>query len=162
MIKRSLLVLLGLILLAQFIQPDKSVPAIDPTTDLLEMTAASPAIRAMVVGACYDCHSYQTMYPWYGSVTPVNFIMLGHINEGREVLNFSVWDQFAGSEAAGENGETIAEGEMPPGYYTRMHDHGRLTKSQKQELIAWFDQMAGDGQGNGSHAHEEEDEDQGG
>ena len=143
MIKRILLIALGLFLLAQLIQPDRSVPASDPAKDLLAMTNAPADIRQLVIGACYDCHSYQTTYPWYGKLTPMNFIMQDHIDEGREKLNYSLWDRYAGTEAAGESGETIQEGEMPPGYYRFMHGHGDLSPAQEQQLIAWFDGSAG-------------------
>lgn len=138
MIKRILLIAFGILLVAQLIQPDHAVPAIDPANDMLAVTNAPEEIRQLVIGACYDCHSYQTTYPWYSRITPVNFIMQQHINEGREVLNYSVWDKYANSEAAMESGEEIQEGEMPPGYYRFMHRHGDLSPAQQQQLIAWF------------------------
>ncbi len=143
MIKRIAYILLGILLVAQLIQPDRSVPAIDPAKDMLAMTNAPPDIRELVIGACYDCHSYQTTYPWYGKLTPMNFIMQDHINEGREVLNFSVWDQYTNSEAAGESGEEIVEGEMAPGYYKLMHGHGDLDAAQQKKLVAWFNGLPG-------------------
>jgi len=143
MIKRIAYILLGILLVAQLIQPDRSVPVIDPAKDMLAMTNAPPDIRELVIGACYDCHSYQTTYPWYGKLTPMNFIMQDHINEGREVLNFSVWDQYTNSEAAGESGEEIVEGEMAPGYYKLMHGHGDLDAAQQKKLVAWFNGLPG-------------------
>ncbi len=149
MIKRILLIALGLFLVAQLIQPDRSVPAIDPAKDMLALTNAPPDIRELVIGAWYDCHSYQTTYPWYGKLTPMNFIMQDHIDEGRKVLNFSVWDQYTNSEAAGESGEEIVEGEMAPGYYKLMHGHGDLDAARQKELVAWFNGLPG-GEGGGS------------
>lgn len=143
MLKRILLFVLGPFVLVQFIQPDRSVPPIDPAKDMLAITQAPADIQQLVVGACYDCHSYRTNYPWYGRLTPVNFIMQDHITEGREVLNFSLWDRYAGSEAAGENAETIQEGKMPPDYYRSMHGHGDLNAAQRQRLIAWFNSVPG-------------------
>lgn len=160
--KRILLILLGLFLLAQLIQPDRSVPAIDPRNDMLAVTGAPADIQQLVIGACYDCHSYKTTDPWYGGITPVNFIMQHHINEGREVLNFSLWDRYACTEAAGENGESIQEGEMPPGYYRFMHDHGDLSTAQQQQLVSWFSAQGGSEGGpdhTGGSEGEEEDDD---
>lgn len=150
--------MLGILVAAQFIQPDRSVPAFDPANDLLLATNAPSDIRQLVIGACYDCHSYQTTYPWYGRLTPLNFIMQDHINEGREVLNFSLWDRYAGGEAAGESGETIQEGEMPPGYYRFMHGHGKLTAAQQQQLITWFNGVSGGEGGPGGESEAEERE----
>lgn len=138
MIKRIVLILAVVGILSQFVQPDRSVPAFDPANDMLSVTSAPADIQQLVIGACYDCHSYKTAYPWYSKITPVNFIMQDHINEGREDLNFSVWDKYVNGKETGECGETIEEGEMPPGYYTLMHSHGNLTAPQKQQLIAWF------------------------
>ena len=102
------------------------------------MTQAPEDVRHLVVGACYDCHSYRTVYPWYAYVTPVNFVVQQHINEGREVVNYSLWERYAGSEEAGESGETVLEGEMPPNYYASMHGHGRLSAAERQQLADWF------------------------
>ena len=63
--KRILYILLAIAVVAQFFQPDRSVPAIDPANDMLVMTQAPQDIRTLVEGACYDCHSYSSTYPWY-------------------------------------------------------------------------------------------------
>lgn len=47
-----------------------------------------------------------------------------------------MWDKYVNGEETGECGETIQEGEMPPGYYTQMHTHADLSAAQKQQLIA--------------------------
>lgn len=95
MIKCILLIMVGVFIIAQFVQPDRPVPAFDPANDMLVVTNAPTDIQQMVVGVCYDCLSYKTTYPWYAKLTPVNFVMQDHIKEGREVLNFSSWDQYA-------------------------------------------------------------------
>lgn len=143
MIKRIVLILIGILLVAQLMQPDRSVPATDPATDMLSSTNAPTDIQAWVKGACYDCHSYETVYPWYAHVTPFNFWLQDHINEGREVLNFSRWDQYAVTKAARECGEETAEGEMPPNNYTWMHAHARLTDAQRQQVANWFNSLPG-------------------
>ena len=156
--KRVLIIAGGVLLLAQFIQPDRTAPAADPARDMLTITNAPADIRQLVTGACYDCHSHASTYPWYGYVTPVNFIVQHHINEGREHLNFSLWDKFAGSEDAGECGEVLQEGEMPPNYYRLMHAHARLSTADQQKLVAWFNANIPGGEGGGGGAKHEEDE----
>ena len=143
--RRILLFLLGILLLAQFIQPDRTAPAPDPARDMLTITNAPADIQQLVVGACYDCHSHRTEYPWYGYITPMSFLVQDHINEGREHLNFSLWDKYAGSEEAGEAAEELQEGEMPPGYYRLMRGHGRLSDADKQKLVAWMNANLGTG-----------------
>ncbi|MBK9288300.1 MAG: heme-binding domain-containing protein [Flavobacteriales bacterium] len=159
MIKRILLTLLVLVLLAQLFRPDRSVPVVDPAHDLLTMKAAPPDVQALVVGACYDCHSYKTAYPWYVHITPVNFIMQDHINEGREVLNFSTWPTSMNTEAASESVETMQEGEMPPNYYRFMHAHGDLSAAQQAQVISWFNTSVGGQKNEGGGWHNEEEAD---
>ena len=138
MIKRILLIAFGILLLAQLAQPDRSVPAVDPANDMLQVTGAPADIQQMVIGACYDCHSDKTEYPVWAYITPMNFWIQSHINEGREVVNYSRWNTYAGNEEAAESGESIAEGEMPPPNYAGMHGHAKLSDAQKQQLIGWF------------------------
>lgn len=160
MMKRILLILLLLFVLSQFFQPDRTIPVIDPADDLLAMTNAPPGIRKLVIGACYDCHSYATDYPAWAYITPVNFVIEHHIEEGREHLNFSTWTAHAAREEARECGESIAEGEMPPDNYSRMHGHAQLSASDKQELIGWFNATLGTEEpGSGAMEEEEEERD---
>ncbi|MBL7980999.1 MAG: heme-binding domain-containing protein [Flavobacteriales bacterium] len=143
MFKRILLALLVLFLLAQFLRPDRSVPAFNDSTDLLAMTNAPDDIRAMLTGACYDCHSYQSTYPWYAAITPVNYWLQDHINEARHEMNFSRWDTYATSKHAPDCSEEVLEGEMPPGNYRFMHAHAQLTPEQQKRLAGWFQQVTG-------------------
>lgn len=135
---RISLIVLGIVLLAQVIQPDRSVPPTTTSEDMLQVTNAPADIQRLVIGACYDCHSYKTAYPVWAYITPVNFWIQGHINEGRAKVNYSRWDLFSGSEEAGESGESVSEGEMPPPNYSSMHGHAQLTPEQRQQLVDWF------------------------
>ncbi len=154
-IKRIALGASIVLLVAQFFQPDRTMPPIDPANDMLEMTNAPADIRQLVVGACYDCHSDKPVYPWYSYVTPVNFWLQDHINEGRETVNFSRWDLFAGDEEASEAGEKIAEGEMPLESYVWIHSEADFTDEQRARLVAWFDANTAARSGEGEHDRRE-------
>jgi hypothetical protein len=93
----------------------------------------SPETRALAVRACYDCHSNETVWPWYSDIAPVSWLTTNHILEGRTVLNFSTWDQGFGDLR--EVTDTIREGEMPPRYYTFLHSAARLSDAEQQQLI---------------------------
>ena len=51
----------------------------------------SPETRAMAVASCFDCHSNETEWPWYSNIAPFSWRIQSHVDEGREVLNFSQW-----------------------------------------------------------------------
>ena len=91
--------------------------------------------------ACFDCHSNETRWPWYSSIAPVSWRIQTHVNEGRKKLNFSAFapanEKVA--HAAGEAGETITKGEMPPVDYVLMHPEARLSWAEKNALAQGLD-----------------------
>jgi hypothetical protein len=93
----------------------------------------SPATRELVVGACFDCHSNETSWPWYSNIAPVSWLVQRDVNDGREALNFSEWDR--PQEKAHDVAEVIQEGEMPPNTYRFLHSGARLSSAEKQDLI---------------------------
>ena len=92
----------------------------------------SPQTEALFNDACSDCHSNLTSWPWYSNIAPMSWLVQNDVDEGREVLNVSEWDRAQGE--AGEAGEAILEGEMPPGKYTLLHPSAKLRPSEKQKL----------------------------
>jgi hypothetical protein len=52
-----------------------------------------PAAARLARGACMDCHSNQTTWPWYSNVAPMSFLVVKDVKDGRDHLNLSQWDQ---------------------------------------------------------------------
>jgi hypothetical protein len=93
----------------------------------------SPQTRALVKRACFDCHSNETVWPWYSYVAPVSWLVYRDTTEGRSRLNFSEWNlRPRGAEELVQN---IQEGEMPPAVYLPMHPTAQLNAAEKQQLI---------------------------
>lgn len=84
--------------------------------------------------ACYDCHSNNTVWPWYSNVAPVSWLVQHDVDEGRSKLNFSEWDRTEQDEAD-EAGRLTNEGEMPPAQFLVTHPEARLTPAEKQALV---------------------------
>jgi Haem-binding domain len=96
----------------------------------------SPQTRAFAVGACYDCHSNETRWPWYTSIAPVSWLTQSDVESGRQALNFSEWDK-AQDTSLGDIVETVNGGSMPPFYYAWMPNHpgAQLSASEKAAFI---------------------------
>jgi hypothetical protein len=92
----------------------------------------SARTKELAFGACYDCHSNLTEWPWYSNVAPVSWLVYADVQGGREALNFSQWDQPQGE--ASEIVESVREGEMPPLQYKPLHPAGRLSSAEREEL----------------------------
>ena len=102
--------------------------------------AAPPDARAVLRRACYDCHSNETVWPWYAWVAPVSWLVARDVHEGRRELNFSVWGRYTTKEQVKklkETWETVEEGEMPPWYYLPLHRNARLSAQDKAVLQRW-------------------------
>jgi mono/diheme cytochrome c family protein len=99
----------------------------------------SARTRELAVGACYDCHSNLTEWPWYSNVAPVSWLVYSDVQEGREKLNFSEWDRPQGEEGD-EAAEAVREGSMPPLQYKPLHPAGRLSDAEREELARGIEQ----------------------
>ena len=109
-----------------------------------------PETRALAKRACFDCHSNETVWPWYSWVAPVRFVVAHHVDDGREHLNFSEWDK--PQKDAHEAAEEIEEGEMPMSGYVALHSEADLSDAEKKQLMDSFKKMFGE------HHHEEKAE----
>ena len=109
----------------------------------------SPATRELAKRACFDCHSNETVWPWYSNIPPVSWLVANDVAEGRAVFNVSTWG--SGENEGDEAAEAYQEGEMPPFYFTMMHPEARLSSTESEELlnglVATFGGEGGEGEG---------------
>jgi hypothetical protein len=106
----------------------------------------SAEVVSVLRRACYDCHSNQTVWPWYSRVAPLSWVIAHDVNEGRAVLNFSTWNQLSPekqAEAMKESWEEIAEGKMPTWYYVPLHSEARLSANDQSVLRGWSSSAVG-------------------
>jgi hypothetical protein len=143
-LKWILVALVSVFVLLQLTNPARTNPPV--VSDLMATNPPPPPeIAAMLHAACYDCHSYETRWPWYSHITPMSRLIASDVNGGREQLNLSDWPANDPKRAAKklENmSEKIGYGEMPPKKYTMIHADARLTDSQRKELTGWLDSEA--------------------
>jgi cytochrome c551/c552 len=106
----------------------------------------SPQTEQLAQQACFDCHSNETVWPWYSSVAPMSWMLQRHVDEGRAELNFSEWgmgrEEEEGEEAE-ELVESVIEGEMPPANYLPLHPEARLSAAEKETLAQGLAATAG-------------------
>lgn len=125
---------------AQFFQPDRTNPPADPALDLARHTPVPEDIYRVLRQACYDCHSNETVWPWYGSVSPVSWLLARDVTAGRRHLNFSLWGKYplARRESAlREIREQVASGLMPLAPYVAMHSEADLDSAARKRIVDW-------------------------
>ena len=91
------------------------------------------ATRALAVRACFDCHSNQTVWPWYAWMAPISWLVQHDVDEGRGHVNFSEWDRLQRGLRGVRN--DVMGGEMPPWYYLPLHPQARLSLAEKEALL---------------------------
>jgi hypothetical protein len=95
----------------------------------------SPATRDLAKKACFDCHSNETVWPWYSKIAPISWLVAHDVYEGRKELNFSDWRDGA---REGENPRKIQKeinsGEMPPLQYRLAHPEAQLDPAARKRL----------------------------
>ncbi len=105
----------------------------------------STQTRALSVRACFDCHSNETVWPWYSNVAPLSWLVQSHIEEGRSEINFSEWNRT--QKKADESAESVRDREMPPLYYLVTHPQARLNQVEKDTLVRGLVATFGDDDG---------------
>jgi mono/diheme cytochrome c family protein len=92
--------------------------------------------RELARRACFDCHSNQTVWPWYSMVAPASWLVYHDVVEARERLNFSEWGVGRRTgEQMEEIREEIREGDMPPLQYRVAHPKAWFSDEEVRALI---------------------------
>lgn len=137
-IRIAIYAVLGLVLVAaigiQFKPVNRSNPPVTMVVD------APPEVLAILKRSCFDCHSNETVWPWYSRVAPMSWKVADHVRVGRKHLNFSTWDQYDAEDRADifeETWEEVEKGEMPLLDYLRLHPEAKLSEADLAVLRAW-------------------------
>ncbi len=139
--------LLIVLLIAQFFGPEKNDGDITSVAAFIAETNPPENVKKILETTCFDCHSSKTTYPWYNSITPVNYWLEEHIKDGKKHLNFSKWSSYSlkkKEHKMDELYEEVEAGEMPLNSYTWTHAEANLTPEQVVEIVTWGKKLQAD------------------
>lgn len=139
-IKKILFGLLAVVVIIQFFRIDKTNPPVNRALDIMNVVPVPTEIKSILKTSCYDCHTNETVYPWYTNVAPVSWWIKKHIDDGRDELNFSEWGNYSlrrKDHKLDEIVEMVDEDEMPLPSYLIAHGDARLSAEQKAQLVDW-------------------------
>jgi hypothetical protein len=132
--KIGVVILIAALAVCQAIRTEKSNPA-----DRLD-ASLDPSIKPLLKRVCYNCHSNETVWPWYSHVAPVSWLIASDVSEGRQHLNFSEWETYS-AEVQGHKkymiGQEVGGKAMPPWYYSIIHRDSRLTTEERSKIELW-------------------------
>ena len=132
--KKIIIALIVIFVGIQFIPVERTNPPV--SWDINAPENISQILRT----SCYDCHSNETVWPWYSKIAPVSFLVAGDVNEGRKHLNFSEWDKYEADKREKILEEIVEEIEkeaMPPTSYTFTHPNAKLDDHRIKLIKEW-------------------------
>ena len=142
--RKVLLGLLVLLVAIQFIRPAKNQSSEMSVNDISKGYNVPANVNEVLQKACNDCHSNNTVYPWYSNIQPVAWWLDNHIYDGKKELDFSEFTTYSPKKQhhkLEEVIETVKEGEMPLNSYTWMHKNAILTDAEKLTVSEWADNL---------------------
>jgi hypothetical protein len=138
--KKVLFGVLIILVLIQFIRPERNVSTETTPDEIGLHYAVSDEVQAILKRSCYDCHSNHTVYPWYTNIQPIGWWMQHHVDEAKRDLNFSVFGSYKEKKAKHKFDEiekAANEGSMPLTSYTLIHRDTKLSSEQAKVLATW-------------------------
>ena len=130
----------GLGILAVLMLAIQAIPVSRTNPPVEQDMPAPPEVKAILKASCYDCHSNETIWPWYSKVAPVSWLVSRDTSVGRDRLNFSTWNQYIPEQRAAIVASAmrrVRNGRMPPWFYTIKHTDGKITPEKLAVLEAW-------------------------
>lgn len=126
--------------ISQFFGPAKTNPATDAAQAIESRLHLTPPVAAILDRSCNDCHSNKTRWPWYSNVAPVSWLVIDHVDEGRQNLNFSEWGRYTQRDVDDLLKQICREaktGVMPLSSYTPLHPRSKLSAEDVMVLCDW-------------------------
>lgn len=144
MAKKILYGLLIVLVVIQFIRPERNISEVPSANDIRVHYSVPADVESILKRACFDCHSNNTYYPWYTNIQPVGWWLQNHINEGKGELNFSEFAAYSPKKAdhkLEEVVELVEEKEMPLKSYTWVHKEAVLNAQEIETLVNWANSL---------------------
>ncbi|MGI8950939.1 MAG: heme-binding domain-containing protein [Chitinophagaceae bacterium] len=135
--KKVALIIIIIFIGIQFIRPQKNLSTILSANDISKHYFVPADVQTILKKACYDCHSNNTIYPWYFNVQPIAWWLSSHIKNGKEHLNFSEFASYPIARQYKKLDDIIDEvkqGDMPLPVYTFEHHEARLNNIEKEKI----------------------------
>lgn len=132
--------LLIALLVIQFFHPEKNSNPGDQPNAIGKLHAIPDDVKVILKKACDDCHTNNTVYPWYSKIQPVDWWLNDHVVEGKKHLNLDelgarpAWLRYHKME---EVIDEVKEGKMPLNSYTWVHKDAVLSDEEKAKITGW-------------------------
>jgi hypothetical protein len=137
-LKQAAVVFVVVIAAAQLVRPERAKPPTDASRAIQAQVGTATGLVAVLDRACRDCHSNETVWPWYTQVAPVSWLMAYGVSKGRKAVNFSEWAAYQPERQRtllDASCQDATAGKMP-GVYTLVQPQTRLSPRDVETICA--------------------------
>lgn len=143
-IKITIGIIVGLAVVMQLIRPERKSTDRIMDTDIRNHVTVPAHVEELLVRSCFDCHSMNTVWPWYSNFTPMSWLIAYDVNVGRKQLNFSFWTDYSKMIQTAKLSlvsNTVQTGKMPLKKYTMIHKDAKLSQEDIDEISKWAEEQ---------------------
>ncbi|MBD3233296.1 MAG: hypothetical protein GF315_06185 [candidate division Zixibacteria bacterium] len=124
-------------------EPSDSVEQLSRSELYSRIDSGYQELKPIFERGCYDCHTYNTEYPWYHKLPIAKQIIDGDIEEGRGELLIGGGFPFKSDRKPGKDlvviKEVLQEDEMPLWQYELLHWDAEPSEEEVDSIINWID-----------------------
>ena len=143
--KKKIAVLLFIVFVGiQFIPTNHNESNLEYPSDFMQVFDVPQNIQDKLIASCYDCHSNNTKYPWYNKIQPLSWILEGHIEEGKNELNFNEFGNYSSRRQKSKITSIVRQIEgdkMPLSSYVFIHKEAKINETEKKEILQWLTKL---------------------
>lgn len=139
-LKYVLYTILVIFVVIQFFRPKANQNPVLASNQISAAFNVPQDVDQILKKACNDCHSNNTVYPWYSQIQPISWWLDEHVTDGKKHLNFDDYATYKLRKQYHKFEEIVEQieiNEMPLKSYTVVHTNAKLTDAEKNTLINW-------------------------
>jgi Haem-binding domain len=125
----------------QIYQPARTNPPTILSRTLWAHVQVPEEVRIPLKRACGDCHSNETVWPWYSRVAPISWVVVDDVNQGRRHMNLDNWEAQESPKQANDHlmdiCKEITSAGMPPFSYRIVHRKSQLKIQERSAICSW-------------------------
>jgi hypothetical protein len=99
-----------------------------------------PDVSRSLHRSCADCHSEQTVWPWYSYVAPVSWLVESDVADGRDHFNMSHWEKLNSEDrqqVLSKVASMVRNRKMPLPKYLLLHRDAKLSDAEVDAIYNW-------------------------
>ena len=137
-VKQAAVVFVIVFAAVQLVRPEQANPTTDASRTIQAHVGATSELVAVLDRSCRDCHSNNTVWPWYTQIAPLSWLMARGVAEGRKAVNFSEWASYPPDvqrTLLSVSCQDATSGKMP-GSYTFVRPETKLSPQDIETICA--------------------------